>query len=1294
MADAPARPVSIKIVVERVGVENITSTRDEFLKLAGAASSAAAKIQNLAKSAFNNLQNSAENVSVKMGKVGDQVTRFLDRGTAGVEKITERLDNVATKAEAVKAKLQAAAGVALPRGGSGGGGGGGKGGVEELNLTGSPVEGIGKLNQALSKANEYYGQIGQTASTALSMAASVTFQATSAMAGLVLEILRTGGEFEQFGAKLRSTLGSAAAAEAAMKNAVAYAAQTPFDVRGIVQGTVLLEAFGQRSQKILPTVANLAAAFGERFEEVSLIVGKAMSGSLEGFESLRNRLGVTTLELKRFGAETTKQGGIQVLTSQQLDKARTALERLVAVKYGDAVARQQNTLFGATSNLYDAMTRLAAAVGGAMIPAMTSLARSITAGLEAFEKLPDAFKSGLAYAGLFGTAFAAATTAVLGGGLVFVEVAGKAYALATSLGVLAAAETAAGTGAAAGTVAFTSFGAVLTTISTGLGAAGKALLGIAAIPAWTAITTAVSGVGTAIQALWAGATGTSAALAGVFTVVNPLAAALVLLGEGIAYLSFRDMEAAAKKASAALDEQSKIATKTAQDLRFYNGVLKEMTKGTLDFADIAGSSEAFTKKLADSMKGLSSLQAVKALENAAVTVDVLNKEMGKVDLQINSTKKQMDGLNGALVELLNNGQGLMSASKQEALKNLFPGVDVTTLKIEDLTKKASELRIQMDSYKNLKTIMETFRSKFDDVNPVLNKAQKSASDFNVYLQEATKPDNPQILSRVLDETNEKIKTIKGDLAKIGVPVGSIQDLQRRLLDGTEDEKKAVKGLLDLVEKREQTEKKITSELKAGVNERLRYIQSEHETKKLLGEKDYTEEKAGLMAIVAFTRRGSEENLQAMRELRQFNEAEQKDAIDAAKKSFHDVTNTAKDSLESLKGSGEASAVDTVKGLDRIIARIKDWGMSNDGLMKKNESLRQEYLQTLQAFEKQADAARRAIQKQSLDNILEAYKAINSEATTTGEKLDAQNRSLGLLQATLRSGIITSLEERKRLENAVIEAQHKQAQLAHENAKEEFEHARQLKELQIQSREGDLEILKLRKKLEPDKQQSLDSQIAQAQKVALADRIQAIRDEEDAETLSTGNRAFAHEKAEARITAFKKQEVLKRMQEIAKETDAETAKIDALKAKLDELKGTRQGGPSSPLQSIEELSLESAVRFGGGSRFKRGSIEGLPEAPQSLAQVQSQVDRDVAEGERNRRQRPGAAAESAGGAAGQAAAAVAAAAKSPTTININGARVNFTDAELDGAASTLVSKIAAKKRQQDINRGPGAPEGVR
>ncbi len=285
--------------------------------------------------------------------------------------------------------------------------------IDELFLKISAKD-DGTLNKTLKKAkDEVKSLTGEI--TSLATKASIAFSAIALGSSLMIKSwLDSAGAMEQYKAKLVTVLKSTSEAEETLRRSVEYAAKTPFDVRGIVDATVKLEVYGVKSREILPLVGDLAAGMGKQIDNTALVIGKAFSGSLEGFESLRNEYGISTAKLAKYGAVMNATGGISVRTTADLEKARNALSQIIKIEFGGAVERQSKTLEGAFSNLRDSVDKLKVSLGEQLIPVFTVLARGATNIIESLSGMPKEFKSIIAYSALGITAFSTFGVAISG----------------------------------------------------------------------------------------------------------------------------------------------------------------------------------------------------------------------------------------------------------------------------------------------------------------------------------------------------------------------------------------------------------------------------------------------------------------------------------------------------------------------------------------------------------------------------------------------------------------------------------------------------------------------------------------------------------------------------------------------------------------------------------------------------------------------------------------------------------------------------------------------------------------
>lgn len=285
--------------------------------------------------------------------------------------------------------------------------------MEELTVR-ITAEPDATFNQTLKAAEDQVEQMTGKI-TRLASQASITFGVISAGASLMIsKWLEAANAMQVYQAKLTTVLKSSEEATATMQRAIAFAAKTPFDVQGIVNATTQIEIYGQKSEKWLPLVGDLAAGMGKRLDDTSLVIGKALSGSLEGFESLRNEFGITNAKLAQYGATMTKTGGISVATAGDLEKAKQALEAIIKTDFSGAMERQAKTFQGSLSNYKDSLVNIAATLGEQLAPAFAALLRVMTTVNNLFLQLPAPIKSVVAWGAVLGTGLAGLAAAGLG----------------------------------------------------------------------------------------------------------------------------------------------------------------------------------------------------------------------------------------------------------------------------------------------------------------------------------------------------------------------------------------------------------------------------------------------------------------------------------------------------------------------------------------------------------------------------------------------------------------------------------------------------------------------------------------------------------------------------------------------------------------------------------------------------------------------------------------------------------------------------------------------------------------
>lgn len=1164
------------------------------------------------------------------------------------------------------------------------------------------------VNAVLDETKRQYASIGGAIEGVSQTALRFSAVTTGALGGIISYLVRTGGQFEQMQAKLEGLLGSSVAAQRAFSNATDIASKSPFDVSSVVNATIQIEAFGQSSRRVLPLVTSLAAGMGRPLAEVSTVLGKAFSGSAEGFESLRSTLGVTTAELRKYGAEVTGLGGVSLQTQSQIDKARNALERVIQLKFGDSVEKQSKTLFGTLSNLGDALTRVAAGLGTALIPVINSTAKAITGLVEFFEKLPQAFRTTLAASGLVAVGIGGVTTVTILLGSAVVRAAGSLTAMGAALaragqqstvaaGQMALATASANALATAARTASAASG--IGGLAANVGARAGALTGPVAtglkFAAPDAAAVGASGAQAALAAngfaaLRASIAGAAEASLAFLATPFGLAFAAISIGAIGAAAAIADLRSRTAELDAAVSGQAKEQTIAITNFKTYKAAAEQVTGAIKGFASQGNSAIAFAKEFQAALSAISPIEATRRIEQLGFSVDELRKSYERStaqakDFQNNikiliAGKNALDDLNsppelsltGALVPVLDDKR----KKELEDLKALFGGVIPT---IEEVNLRIQQFGTLSNKALSTAAVDKGFIDSFEKTVPVLDKATKSAETFGVFLKEATKSTNIGSLNQVLSQLEGRISQVSGNLSSIGIPTGDIEALRGRLLDPTirDQETKAIKSLLELLGEQEQLKKRIGDLSSAETAKEVRNVELEVERKKLARRDDFQDQIAHLQRIVAAKKLSAEEELGILRTIDSLETTIRQRKIEQSRNSLTALVQTSRGSIEELNATGQATARDVAGALTGVVANLGKWESANRALLAQHPQLKAEFTSTFQGFTKELDRAKLAVPRELLETSITKAKAFGVEAVNSEQKLAATRQGLDLLQQLQLSGQIRSIGDKKRLQEQINDLTRQEIGLKKTVTKELDEQTKLTNDLKRQGLDNQLEVLKAEQSVEG---KDNTFRIKAKQQEILASKIDAIREQEKAEIDAGAKPEEAKKRTELRITQFKEAEVLRRIQLEQQETRAvdEAAKEQqAIKDRLNNVKANRFGGANSPLISVEELGLQSALQFS----FTPKKIQDQP-VPGRISELRRRVDTDIAEGSKAAPQKP-KTPEDAGALAG-------AKAGDTWTVVYNGER--NTDPDLDAKARQFGEAGAAKARK-DLLNGRAAPRGV-
>jgi len=201
----------------------------------------------------------------------------------------------------------------------------------------------------------------------IAVAATLVGGALVATAGKALAV---SSRFETFTAKLTTAFKSPLVAVQKLREAMAFATTTPFEVGEVVDAFVRLKFYGLDTSKWMVRLGNMAGSMGKRFTDAVEAIADALSGG--GLERMKE-FGIGYAALVKAGARQAPGGGILTATAADVAALERALARLMDQRFGGGMERAMNTVQGKVSNLKDTLTRGWLRLGQSLSPAFGML---------------------------------------------------------------------------------------------------------------------------------------------------------------------------------------------------------------------------------------------------------------------------------------------------------------------------------------------------------------------------------------------------------------------------------------------------------------------------------------------------------------------------------------------------------------------------------------------------------------------------------------------------------------------------------------------------------------------------------------------------------------------------------------------------------------------------------------------------------------------------------------------------------------------------------------------------------
>jgi len=190
----------------------------------------------------------------------------------------------------------------------------------------------------------------------------------------VKSIFNTIDSFQKLQTSLISVTGSAEQAATAFNMLQEFAANTPFSIEQVTKTYIRLKAFGiDPTVETLKAFGNIAAATGKDLGQFAEAASKAIVGEMEGLK----QFGILAIKEKD-KIKLTFQGTTTVI-SNNADEITKYLQQIGNVKYGDAMALQNETVGGSIDNLIDSVKNLINTLGESGLASAFSAATNAAA---------------------------------------------------------------------------------------------------------------------------------------------------------------------------------------------------------------------------------------------------------------------------------------------------------------------------------------------------------------------------------------------------------------------------------------------------------------------------------------------------------------------------------------------------------------------------------------------------------------------------------------------------------------------------------------------------------------------------------------------------------------------------------------------------------------------------------------------------------------------------------------------------------------------------------------------------
>lgn len=723
---------------------------------------------------------------------------------------------------------------------------------------------------------------------------------------------------------------------------------------------------------------------------------------------------------------------------------------------------------------------------------------------------------------------------------------------------------------------------------------------------------AVAGVGQALS--------TAGTAVGAF--LGPLGALAALLA-GTAFVAYQKYTSGIQAADKAVVEEARSLTDARNAFRDYLDVIEQVTNSQNQLAASSGSVGSLAGALDAAFAKITPIQFLDATTKAGVSLESLNQKIEAFKSKSSDLQGRLEILSkglAATVQKENSPIGAFTPENEAAIKAVNELLGTTYATSEQISKVFQATRFHIQEFNKAGLEAGALKTRFQEFQPVLDELSSRSAKVQEYLKFANRISDADALRGAMSQLEVELGKAEVAAAKLGAPIGNVDDLTRRLLDAGPAEAAAIKALLPLYDAKAEFTKKIAEDQKWAISEQIKTEEAGLERNKILFGENKAKEIATYQQLLQIQGLSAEQELSLLTKVANAKQGLKRKEVADVKASLAELVGTSNSGLEALRATGEATATQMADAIKQVIAQLDQWGTKNAALIKQNPQLAQEFRNTLAGFQTKLDTAQLDIPKEKLREAIAAAKDFGTEAVTNVQKFAAATQARESLEKLANSGAITGAKDKLQLQDQINTYKKQELTLQQAITKETDAQNRQTAGLRRDGLAQEIEMLKQQQAIQ-GKSPFLANQIADKEKLLLAERVQAIRDQEQQEIDAGATKAQAQERTQLRITQLQNEEIQKRISAEQNATSAFSAELQKRQAEEERFRAARQGGPNSPLISLGELSATSGFLgnfslgsfngpdFAGGSRFGSGQPD-----QRQLLRVRQTVANDLRQGE--------------------------------------------------------------------------------